>query len=87
MVENLEKRFEAEATTESSSKWENAHSRMKELSTKPFDTRTEFERDNMLSTIFIAYRDIRGALNDPDNLITNMDLTLIGIIGIKVRKI
>lgn len=59
MVENLEKRFEAEATIENSLKWENAQSRIKEISKKPFDTRTEFERDNNRIIHSNAYRRLK----------------------------
>lgn len=59
MTEQLGKRFEAEATKEGSLKWDNSQSRMKDISKKEFDTRTEFERDNNRIIHSNAYRRLK----------------------------
>lgn len=59
MVESLEKRFETVAIFESNSKWENSQSRINQISKKPFDTRTEFERDNNRILHSKAYRRLK----------------------------
>ncbi len=59
MVEILEKKFEKEAITPDNPKWNNSNDRINPISKKPFDTRTEFERDNNRIIHSNAYRRLK----------------------------
>lgn len=59
MVEVLEKKFEKDSITPDNLKWESSNERMKSISKKPFDTRTEFERDNNRIIHSNAYRRLK----------------------------
>lgn len=59
MIEILEKKFEKEAITQENPKWEISNARIKSISKKPFDTRTEFERDNNRIIHSNAYRRLK----------------------------
>jgi len=57
--EKIEKRFEKVAITVNHAKWDSAQSRMTEITKKPFDTITEFERDNNRILHSKAYRRLK----------------------------